>query len=69
VTDADLRDVSDAKEEALRQWDARLSAIFEEYETQGPACIGGIVPSQRRRIWRPIRPFTGVFANVLAPSL
>lgn len=33
VTEADLRDVSDAKEEALRQWDARLTAIFEEYET------------------------------------
>ena len=32
VTEADLRDVSDAKEEALRQWDARLTAIFEEYE-------------------------------------
>jgi hypothetical protein len=26
VTEADLRDVSDAKEEALRQWDARLTA-------------------------------------------
>lgn len=33
VTEADLRDVLDAKEEALRQWDARLTAIFEEYET------------------------------------
>lgn len=33
VTEADLRDVSDAKEEALRQWDARLTAIFEEYQT------------------------------------
>ena len=33
VTEADLRDVSDAKVEALRQWDARLTAIFEEYET------------------------------------
>lgn len=33
VTEADLLDVSDAKEEALRQWDTRLTAIFEEYET------------------------------------
>lgn len=33
VTEADLRDVSDAKEAALRQWDARLAAIFEEYQT------------------------------------
>ena len=32
VTEADLRDVTDAKEETLRQWDARLTAIFEEYE-------------------------------------
>ncbi len=33
VTEADMRDVSDAKEEALRQWDVRLAAIFAEYET------------------------------------
>ncbi len=34
VTEADLRDVSDAKEEVLRRWDARLTAIFEEYQTR-----------------------------------
>jgi len=33
VTEADLRDVSDAKDDALRQWDERLAAIFEEYQT------------------------------------
>jgi hypothetical protein len=33
VTEADLRDVSDAKEEALRQWEARLTTIFDEYQT------------------------------------
>ena len=33
VTEADLRDVADAKEEVLRQWDERLAAIFEEYHT------------------------------------
>ncbi|MEH6751876.1 MAG: hypothetical protein V7698_16480 [Paracoccaceae bacterium] len=33
VTEADLRDVSDAKEEVLRRWDARLTTIFEEYQT------------------------------------
>lgn len=33
VTEADLRDVSDAKEEVLRLWDARLATIFEEYQT------------------------------------
>jgi len=40
VTEADLRDVSDAKEEALRQWDARLTAIFEEYETHPQTSFG-----------------------------
>jgi hypothetical protein len=30
VTEANLRDVSDAKDEALRQWDARLTGIFDE---------------------------------------
>ena len=33
VTEADLRDVSDVKEEALRQWDERLAAIYDEYQT------------------------------------
>ncbi|MBK4214518.1 minor capsid protein [Paracoccus caeni] len=33
VTEADLRDVSDAKEAVLHEWDARLTAIFEEYHT------------------------------------
>ena len=33
ATGEDLRDVSDAKEEALRQWDARLAAIYDEYQT------------------------------------
>ena len=32
VTKADLRDVSDAKEEALGAWDLRLESIFSEYE-------------------------------------
>ncbi|MDD9720079.1 hypothetical protein PVW51_05215 [Sulfitobacter sp. PR48] len=32
VTKADLRDVSDAKEEALDAWDLRLESIFSEYE-------------------------------------
>lgn len=33
LTEADLRDVSDAKEETLRQWDERLATIFEDYQT------------------------------------
>jgi len=33
VTEADLRDVTDAKGETLSQWDARLERIFYEYHT------------------------------------
>lgn len=33
VTQADLRDVTDAKVEALRQWDRRLESIFSDYQT------------------------------------
>jgi hypothetical protein len=36
VTDADLRDVSDAKEEALNAWDTRLENIFNS----GPSSSG-----------------------------
>lgn len=32
VTDADLRDVSDAKAEALDAWDVRLASIFSQYQ-------------------------------------
>ena len=32
VTEADLRDVSDAKAEALVAWDVRLESIFSEYQ-------------------------------------
>lgn len=39
VTEADLRDVSDAKDEALRQWDTRLTALFEEYKTHGHGSV------------------------------
>lgn len=35
VAEADLRDVSDAKEEALRQWDTRLTAIRDKRTTAG----------------------------------
>lgn len=32
VSVSDLRDVSDAKEEALNAWDARLGSIFSQYQ-------------------------------------
>lgn len=33
VTESTLRDLADAREEALRQWDVRLAAIHDEYRT------------------------------------
>ncbi len=33
VTEADLREVTDAKEESLSNWDARLEGIFSAYQT------------------------------------
>jgi hypothetical protein len=33
VTQAELRNVTDAKEETLRQWDRRLESIFNDYQT------------------------------------
>ncbi len=45
VTEADLRDVSDAKVEALDAWDVRLESIFSEYEAHPQA-------SQRLRTQR-----------------
>jgi SPP1 gp7 family putative phage head morphogenesis protein len=51
VTEADRRDVSDAKEEALRQWDARLTAIFEEYETH-PQRLRPLRTAMEERLFR-----------------
>lgn len=56
VTEADLRDVSDAKEEALRQWDARLTAIFEEYETH-PQRLRPLREAMEERL---VRAFAGL---------
>ena len=53
---SDLRDVSDAKEETLRQWDARFSLIFEEYETH-PQRIRPLQASMEERL---LRAFAGL---------
>lgn len=56
VTEADLRDISDAKEEALRQWDTRLTAIFEEYETH-PQRLGALREAMEEHL---LRAFAGL---------
>jgi SPP1 gp7 family putative phage head morphogenesis protein len=53
---SDLRDVSDAKEETMRQWDARFSLIFEEYETH-PQRISPLQASMEERL---LRAFAGL---------
>jgi len=58
LTEADLRDVSDAKEEVLRQWDARLTAIFEEYETH-PQRLRPLRAAMEERL---LRAFAGLIS-------
>lgn len=65
VTEADLRDVSDAKEEALRQWDARLTAIFEEYETH-PQRLRPLRTAMEERL---LRAFAGLINQLRQQDL
>ncbi|MBW6494007.1 MAG: hypothetical protein K0B16_05535 [Burkholderiaceae bacterium] len=65
VTEADLRDVSDAKEEALRQWDARLTAIFEEYETH-PQRLRPLLNAMEVRL---LRAFAGLINQLRQQDL
>lgn len=65
VTEADLRDVSDAKEEALRQWDARLTAIFEEYETH-PQRLHPLRTAMEERL---LRAFAGLINQLRQQDL
>lgn len=51
VTVADLRDVTDAKEETLRQWEARIGSIFEEYQTH-PQRLRPLQASMEERLLR-----------------
>lgn len=39
VSESDLRDVSDAKAEALNAWDVRLESIFGENKITGSDCV------------------------------
>lgn len=65
VTEADLRDVSDAKEEALRQWDTRLAAIFEEYETH-PQRLRPLRTAMEERL---LRAFAGLINQLRQQDL
>lgn len=65
VSEDDLRDVSDAKEEALRQWDARLAAIFEEYGTH-PQRIRPLRTAMEERL---LRAFAGLINQLRQQDL
>ena len=65
MTEADLRDVSDAKEEAMRQWDERLTAIFEEYHTH-PQRLRPLRTSMEERL---LRAFAGLINQLRQQDL
>lgn len=65
VSEDDRRDVSDAKEEALRQWDARLAAIFEEYETH-PQRLRPLRTAMEERL---LRAFAGLINQLRQQDL
>lgn len=65
VTAADLHDVSDAKEEALRQWDARLTAIFDEYQTH-PQRLRPLRTAMEERL---LRAFAGLINQLRQQDL
>ena len=65
VTEADLRDDSDAKEEALRQWDARLTAIVDEYQTH-PQRLRPLRTAMEERL---LRAFAGLINQLRQQDL
>lgn len=65
VTEANLRDVSDAKEEALRQWDERLATIFDEYQTH-PQRLRPLRTSMEERL---LRAFAGLINELRQQDL
>jgi hypothetical protein len=65
VTEAALRDVSDAKEEALRQWDARLEAIYDEYHTH-PQRLRPLRAAMEERL---LRAFAGLINHLRQQDL
>ena len=65
VTEADLRDVSDAKEAVLREWDMRLTAIFEEYQSH-PQRLRPLRTAMEERL---LRAFAGLINQLRQQDL
>ncbi len=65
VTEADLRDVTDAKEETLSQWDARLEVIFDEYHAH-PQRLRPLRANMEERL---LRAFAGLINQLRQEDL
>ncbi len=65
VTEVDLRDVSDAKEAALSQWDEGLAAILDQYETH-PQRLRPLRASLEERL---LRAFAGLINQLRQQDL
>jgi SPP1 gp7 family putative phage head morphogenesis protein len=65
VAQADLRDVSDAKDEALRQWEARLTALNDAYQTHPQR----LRPLQTHMEERLLRAFAGLINQLRQQDL
>lgn len=62
---SDLRDVSDAKTEALNAWDARLESIYSEYQNH-PQRLGPLRTAMEDRI---LRAFAGLINQLRQEDL
>lgn len=65
VSASDLRDVSDAKAEVLRAWDARLESIFSQYHNH-PQRLRPLRAAMEERL---VRAFAGVINRLRQESL
>ena len=65
LTEADLRDVSDAKEEALNAWDTRLENIFNEYQNH-PQRLRPLRSAMEERL---LRAFAGLINQLRQEDL
>ncbi len=65
VSASDLRDVSDAKIEALNAWDARLESIFSEYQNH-PQRLRPLRTAMEERL---LRAFTGLINQLRQEAL
>ncbi|MDJ0628920.1 MAG: phage minor head protein [Rhodobacter sp.] len=65
VSEADMRDVSDAKEEALNTWDTRLENIFNEYQNH-PQRLRPLRTAMEERL---LRAFAGLINQLRQEDL